>query len=147
MEISVKERLLAFIKQQGISVNAFEKKCGLSTGYVANMRKSVSPDKIMSIIQNFPELNAAWLFTGEGDMIKSTESNETKMLNTYIGSDDIKKQIEQTTEAYVELLKKDVKYYADMADSRLETINVQNKIIEKLSKLVDLLEKQLTPAK
>lgn len=143
MENSVKERLLAFIKQQGISVNAFEKKCGLSTGYVANMRKSISPDKVMNIIQNFPELNAAWLFTGDGEMLKTTNENETSLLQTYEG---YTKDIEKAQDMFVELLKKDVKYYADMADSRLQTINVQNKIIEKLSKLVDVLEKQLNPS-
>jgi RNase H-fold protein (predicted Holliday junction resolvase) len=38
----------------------------------------------------------------------------------------------QNNEHIIELLKKDVKYYADMADSRLETIKVQTKLIEKL---------------
>lgn len=32
----------------------------------------------------------------------------------------------------IELLKKDVKYYADMADSRLQTIEVQTKLITQL---------------
>jgi hypothetical protein len=56
MNDSVKNRLIAFIKSQGISVNRFEKICGFSTGYVGNMRKSIQPDKVMSIIQNFPTL-------------------------------------------------------------------------------------------
>ena len=32
----------------------------------------------------------------------------------------------------IELLKKDVRYYADMADSRLQTIEVQSKLITAL---------------
>jgi hypothetical protein len=38
------------------------------------------------------------------------------------------KELEQT----IKLLKKDVRYYADMADSRLQTIEVQTKLITAL---------------
>ena len=53
-----------------MSINKFEKECGLSTGYIKNMRKSVSPDKLQSIVQKFPELNPGWLMAGEGNMLK-----------------------------------------------------------------------------
>ena len=69
MDTNVKDRLMLFIKSQGVSVNRFEKMCGFSTGYVANMRKSLQPDKIKSIVQNFPDLNTGWLMTGEGQML------------------------------------------------------------------------------
>lgn len=128
MNDSVKNRLIAFIKSQGISINRFEKICGFSTGYVGNMRKSIQPDKVMSIIQNFPTLNTAWLFTGEGEMQKKLNNEITTVLqdnsNTHNST--------QNNEHIIELLKKDVKYYADMADSRLETIKVQSKLIHKL---------------
>ena len=71
MEDSVKERLARFIASQKMSINKFEKACGLSTGYVKNMRKSISPDKLRSIVQMFPQLNPGWLMTGEGSMIRS----------------------------------------------------------------------------
>ena len=54
-----------------MSINKFEKECGLSTGYIKNMRKSVSPDKLQSIVQKFPELNPGWLMAGEGNMLKN----------------------------------------------------------------------------
>ena len=71
MEDSIKERLTEFIASQKMSINKFEKACGLSTGYVKNMRKSISPDKLKSIAQTFPLLNPGWLMTGEGTMIRS----------------------------------------------------------------------------
>lgn len=77
MEESVKERLLRYIEYKGISVNKFEKICGLSTGYVGNMRKSIQPEKAMNISHNFPDLNIGWLLSGEGEMLKS-EDNNTK---------------------------------------------------------------------
>ena len=71
MESIIKERLVEFITSQKMSINKFEKECGLSTGYIKNMRKSVSPDKLQSIVQKFPELNPGWLMAGEGNMLKS----------------------------------------------------------------------------
>ena len=71
MESIIKERLIEFIASQKMSINKFEKECGLSTGYIKNMRKSVSPDKLQSIVQKFPELNPGWLMAGEGNMLKS----------------------------------------------------------------------------
>ena len=71
MESIIKERLIEFIASQKMSINKFEKECGLSTGYIKNMRKSVSPDKLQSIVQKFPELNPGWLMAGEGNMLKN----------------------------------------------------------------------------
>lgn len=72
MESIIKERLIEFIASQKMSINKFEKECGLSTGYIKNMRKSVSPDKLQSIVQKFPELNPGWLMAGEGNMLKNS---------------------------------------------------------------------------
>ena len=70
MGTTVKDRLILFIEYKGISKNAFEKACGLSTRYVSNMRQSIQPDKIKKIALAFPELNTGWLLTGEGEMLK-----------------------------------------------------------------------------
>lgn len=69
MESTVKERIMQFIRHCKISRRAFEIKCGLSSGYVNNIRVSIHPDKIESIAANYPELNIAWLMTGEGEML------------------------------------------------------------------------------
>ena len=47
--MTVKERLIEYIKSIGISQGKFEKSVGLSNGYVNNIRKSIQPDKIQSI--------------------------------------------------------------------------------------------------
>lgn len=71
--MTVKERLVRFIKYKNLPVNRFEKMCKLSTGYVGNMRTSIQPSKIMNIANIFPELNTGWLLTGEGEMLKEKE--------------------------------------------------------------------------
>ena len=75
---SVKERLITFIGSLGIGQAKFEKQCGLANGYVNNIRRSVTPEKLQKIAQEYPELNTSWLLTGEGEMLKtSTEQTET----------------------------------------------------------------------
>lgn len=68
--MTVKERLIIFIKTQNMGQGAFEKKVGLSNGYVNNIRKSIQPDKLQLIARYFPSLNTGWLITGEGEMLK-----------------------------------------------------------------------------
>lgn len=66
----IKTRLYQFIKYQNISVQAFEKKCGLSNGYVAAIRKGIGSEKLEAILTQFPQLNRTWLLFGEGEMLK-----------------------------------------------------------------------------
>lgn len=71
MESAVKQRLEFFLKTQKISKSEFGRRVGASASYVASIRKSIAPDKIEGIAENWPDLNIAWLMTGEGNMLKS----------------------------------------------------------------------------
>lgn len=68
-ESTVRGRLQKFIYHLGIPVSAFERQCGMSNATVANMRKSLAQDKVENIARNYPQLNVAWLMTGEGEML------------------------------------------------------------------------------
>ena len=74
METTVKERLMKFIKYNNYSQKRFEEAVGLSNGYVNNIRRSITEDKLQLIALKFPELNKSWLLTGEGSMIKGTSN-------------------------------------------------------------------------
>lgn len=80
--MTVKERIKAFIKFKEVSVRSFENKCGLSYGYINNMRVSIQPDKVTSIATQYPDLNTGWLLTGEGEMVKSEEKPIIPLINT-----------------------------------------------------------------
>lgn len=67
--MTVKERLILFIKETRISTNKFEHTVGLSTGYLRQLRKEPSREKIKMIISAFPNLSEEWLLTGEGEML------------------------------------------------------------------------------
>lgn len=68
--MTVKERIIEFIKIQGLKVYEFEKRCGLSNGYVSSMRKSLGESKLNNVLKEFPRLNREWLLYGEGEMLK-----------------------------------------------------------------------------
>jgi hypothetical protein len=65
-----KERLKAFVKYTGLPVYKFEARCGLSNGYISSMRRGIGYKALEQISETFPELNTAWLQTGQGEMLK-----------------------------------------------------------------------------
>ena len=71
--MSVKERLIKYIDQKGITKTAFCLSIGVSTGFISSMRQSIQPDKVKSIALKYPDLNTGWLLTGEGEMLKYTQ--------------------------------------------------------------------------
>ena len=74
MESAVKQRLVQFIKSMHMTQRAFEIRCGMSNGYIANIRKGIGEDYLLNIAQQFPQLNRAWLLFGEGEMLKTTRT-------------------------------------------------------------------------
>ena len=78
---SVKNRLLQFLEHKNISQKRFEEMCGLSNGYVNNIRKSIKLDTYKEKIEPiFPELNKKWLLLGEGEMLIEDEDEEEPYL-------------------------------------------------------------------
>lgn len=69
--MTVKERLIKYIKSKGMSTREFCRHIGVSETYVNSMRSSMQPDKLIKITHLFPDLNAEWLLTGDGEMLKN----------------------------------------------------------------------------
>lgn len=91
METTVKQRLENFIEFKNLKKARFESLCGLSNGYVANIKKGIGYEILERILRTFPELNRDWLLYGEGTMLKpSTTTNSgditiTGNNNSHIG--------------------------------------------------------------
>lgn len=90
MEKTVKQRLMEFIYFKGISQSRFERLCGMSNGYINNLKKSLGAEKLQNILKAFPELNTEWLLYGEGEMLKiiptiSGDITVTGSHNSHIG--------------------------------------------------------------
>jgi phage repressor protein C with HTH and peptisase S24 domain len=75
--MDTKERLLLFIKSKGISQATFEKSCGLSNGYVNNIRVSISDKTLQKIALCYPEINPVWLKMGKGEMLTSDNTTSS----------------------------------------------------------------------
>lgn len=69
--MTVKDRINEFRRLKNLSSRGFESRCGLSNGYLRQLRNSPTADKIEIILSAFPELNREWLMTGEGEMMRS----------------------------------------------------------------------------
>jgi transcriptional regulator with XRE-family HTH domain len=73
--MSVKQRLIEFLKYKKIGQKKFAQIVGVSDGYVNAIKKSIQPITLHKIAMQFPELNTGWLMTGEGEMLKNSQSN------------------------------------------------------------------------
>ena len=71
MEETVKERLMLFIKEKGLSQKRFEETAHISNGYVNNLKASPSSKVLQKIFYAFPDLSQSWLLTGVGAMLQS----------------------------------------------------------------------------
>lgn len=70
----IKNRTLAFVRHLGVPVSTFEKQLGLSNGYISSMRKGWGDEKLVRLLEAYPNLSRVWLLTGEGTMLKSDTS-------------------------------------------------------------------------
>lgn len=73
-ESTVNDRLNKFIEAENISIREFERRCGLSNGYVKGVKNSIGSDKMRSITLQFPHLNTVWLIAGVGEMLKNEDA-------------------------------------------------------------------------
>ena len=78
---TVKDRLLEFLKEERISASEFSRKMGLSSAYLASMRKSMPEEKVERLTKLYPQINRDWLLYGEGDMYR--EEIKEKGLEPY----------------------------------------------------------------
>jgi len=99
--MGVKERLRAFLDYKNLGQSKFERKVGLSNGFVNNIGKSIRGDSLFKISMAYPELSKSWLMLGEGKMF--TSDNETlmkdlKTLSITSSLTECKKEIQQLKE-------------------------------------------------
>ena len=73
MQDTVKDRLLQFIANKGIGQAKFEKICGLSNGYINNLKNTPSVLLLQKMIYAFPDLDLEWLVLGNEASGKPTE--------------------------------------------------------------------------
>lgn len=69
MNMTLNQRLYAFIEYLGITVSAFERSVGVSNGFVKSAKEQVGANKLASILKTYPQLSPTWLVMGLGPML------------------------------------------------------------------------------
>jgi len=67
------QRLKQFIEYKGFSIRSFEIECGVNNSTIKSAIRnngSIGSDKLTKIVEKFPDLDANWLLSGKGTMIK-----------------------------------------------------------------------------
>jgi len=142
---TIKERLIAYIRYLGIGQGKFEANCGLANGYVNNIRKSITPEKLQQIALCNPDLNTGWLMTGEGEMLRSSviqkgdnNNNQQGNGNTYNSTSALDKALDSIM-AQMQLTKK---AHELTANAQRQTDKAQ----EQMDRLLAIIERmQATP--
>ena len=85
--MSTIKRLRQFVDFKGISKYKFYQLTGIANGYL-DREGNIGTDKCEQILSVFPELNLAWLVTGEGEMIIDSAKTTTIATGDIIGNDN-----------------------------------------------------------
>lgn len=85
------DRLKRIASAYKLTVRDFERKAGLSNGYVRTIGNSLGASKLENILQSFPEVSRVWLLTGEGEMLKNKEKEGAAVCSTSVDDCDDEK--------------------------------------------------------
>ena len=84
------DRILQFIDYKGISKLSFYREVGLSNGFL-DKNKSIGSEKLVKILNSYPEIEPLWLLLGQGEMLKKDinivdNTNVNSNTNSIIGN-------------------------------------------------------------
>lgn len=146
-EISpIKDRLMQFIKYKGITVQAFERLCGLSNGYVAAIRKGIGSEKLENILTQFPELNRAWLLGRCSEMLRNEQIFDTPSniasLEAKISNEQDNGHLKQAlndTHSLIECEKKLRQKEEEIMELRLRITQIQEDLLKSQQQFINHL--------
>jgi len=101
MNIAINQRVKEYFKTTGLKQIDFAKAISTSGDRVSKWfrdEEKITGDYVIEVVSKFPDLNARWLLTGEGDMLTDSAERENPKLSVYKGSnlyrvfEDINKQ-------------------------------------------------------
>lgn len=113
------DRLDKYMSFKGLNDNKLTIETGISNGIIGKARKrgAMSQDNISKILYTYRDLDANWLFTGEGHMLKQSSG--------------------------INLTEQDPFRYKELAEARKEIIQLMNEKITQLEENIKSLQQQL----
>lgn len=128
--MTIKERLIYFIKNEGMSVCEFERLISAGNGYVSRIKNGIKPERLNEISLKFPQLNIDWLLHENGEMMQKTGSMEESQA-AYTALPAKHRRMDKMTENDYRNV---IKAMANDISSQQQTINVYRKLIGDLCK-------------
>ncbi|MDR2026505.1 MAG: hypothetical protein LBQ01_02980 [Prevotellaceae bacterium] len=93
----IKKNILKFIEYKGFSKYKFYQKTGITRG-ILDQNNGMSEENTAKFLTYFPEIDANWLVTGEGEMLKKDiEMEDNKEMEEPVMVSDIGKGIPYVT--------------------------------------------------
>jgi hypothetical protein len=117
----IKKNILKFIEYKGISKYKFYQKTGITRG-ILGQNNGMSEENTAKFLAYFPEIDANWLLTGEGEMLKSISENGNQLIagNTIQGNNN---KINGLTNV------DNRKYYNDLTDVLLAQMEDKERLL------------------
>lgn len=95
-----KGRLIEYLEYKGISKASFYKTTSLANGFL-DKNDNIGSNNIEIIISKYPDINLAWLITGNGEM---TADNDSKCVMTTIFFDKILSAVQVTKDEHNKII-------------------------------------------
>ena len=103
-----KERLIQFIAHLGLDKSVFEREAGLANGFVDKTNSHMRKTSISAITNRWPQLNADWLTTGQGEMLREIKLPQSDSMSNLIERIDrlieVQERQAKNTERLLELI-------------------------------------------
>lgn len=127
---SILERILYFAEYQNIKITNLEKKIGASKGVLSRAiakNTDIQLKWIVSLVENYPQLNTEWLILGKSSMLKiELEADKIEENHTpYSNNINFQEKYYQCIEEKTALCDKNQQLYEDVIKLQKEIIQMQ----------------------
>jgi hypothetical protein len=133
----IKQNILQFLAYKGISPYKFYKGTGITRG-ILEQNNGISEENIARFLVYFPEIDANWLLTGCGGMLKKEGENDVSQ--SIVGSNNHNNNVQY---GYCNSINRDIRAAAAACESELEKANIKIAYLEKMvadkEKIIELL--------
>lgn len=83
----IKQRILQFIAESGMSKREFYSLTGISRGTLES-KTGITEDTLTKLFAAYPNLSPIWIFTGKGDKLQSRQNETSPLFGTNANIED-----------------------------------------------------------